>query len=649
MTPENSEKHLLGLNAAQQEAVKAQEPVLVLAGAGAGKTRTITARIVHLIRNGIEPESILAITFTNKAASEMKERVMRAVGELTGQSAASAEEKFPFVSTFHALATSIIRENSALMHLSRHFSIYDRADSKAALKDVMEEVGIDPKSVEPGRILSTISRHKGNLQSPDELVSEGGNYYHELVASLWERYDAKLRKEHALDFDDLLVEAIRLFKKHPEVLERYQRRWSHIHVDEYQDTNRAQYELVQILSATHKNVFAVGDVDQTIYTWRGARIKNLLHFERDYPKTTIIRLEENYRSTKMILKAANAVIKKNTVRFEKNLFTQNPTGDAITVFAAYDENDEAAFVADTIAQLIRAGAKPGSIAVLYRANFQSRALEQAMLEAQLPYQVLGTRFFERREVKDTLSYIKAALNPESGGDIKRAAGFPPRGIGKLTLLKMLAGKEHELRGSAREKVAAFHSLLARIKTKALAAKPSETIKFVLKESGIQSHLAHGSEDDRERLENVKELATVALSYDPLPPEEGIEKLLSDISLSSEQDEIDADKKSVRLMTVHASKGLEFDFVFITGLEQDLFPHEKKEGGEDLEEAEEERRLFYVALTRARRKVYLSHASVRTIFGARQVSVPSEFLSDIEDTTHAEERHPHRFLKIIKFD
>lgn len=621
----------------------------MLAGAGAGKTKTITSRIVDLIRGGVSPEAILALTFTNKTAREMRDRVRIAIADETSLHRPISEMENPFVSTFHALSAFLIREHAERLGLSRHFSIYDRADSKQAVKEAMSLVGIDPKEMEPGQILSVISREKGNLQTPSGLLAQSDTYRSNLLAQIWERYEMILKCSHALDFDDLLSVTVGMLSKHADIRARYQDKWKYLHVDEYQDTNRAQYELLRLLAETHKEIFAVGDIDQTIYTWRGARIKNLLHFEKDYPGTTVVLLEENYRSSKTILEAANAVIRKNKIRYEKNLFTKKSAGEPIGIYGAYDEADEALFVTQKVKALLKQGTEAKEIAVLYRANFQSRALEQAFLKAQIPYQVLGTRFFERKEVKDVLSFIRVALNPQSSGDLRRVINVPPRGIGKLTFLKMLAGKEAELNAGLKQKVSAFRYLLASIREVALSKKPSETVKFVITQTGLEKLLAHGTEEELERLENMRELATVATLYDTMPPQEGIEKLLADVALASEQDEIKEEHDAVRLMTVHASKGLEFDCVFVTGLEQDLFPHLRREEAQDNEEAEEERRLFYVALTRARDKVFLSYAQVRTIFGARQVNLPSEFLSDIEEVSWQPEVNLGKSFKTIRFD
>lgn len=643
--------YLEGLNEAQKRAVGARGAVLVLAGAGAGKTKTITSRIVQLIKEGIAPREILAITFTNKAAQEMRGRVEGALRrERTTRF--DVDSQLPFVSTFHGLCVRVLREFGHHAGIPTRFTIFDRADSKQAVKETLVELGFDPKQFDPGQLLSAISREKGNVENPDSLMEKAGSDFGtEMVSRVWQRYDKKVREQKGLDFDDLLLETVRLLRKHAETLATLRARWTHVHVDEYQDTNRVQYELVRLLSEPRGELFAVGDIDQTIYTWRGAHIRNLLHFENDFPGTTVIVLEENYRSTNTILDAANAVIKKNTVRYEKTLRGNKSEGEPIGVYAGYDEADEASFVAEKIKELIAGGVSAREVAVLYRANFQSRALESAFLEAHVPYQVLGTRFFERAEVKNILSYLRAAYNPDGAADLKRIINAPPRGLGKLALLKLISGKESDLNAGQKRKLADFRALLERIRL-AAGGKPSEAVKFVMREAGLEQFYHHDSEE-QERVENMRELATVASIYDQLPAQEALDRFLSDAALSGEQDELAEGRDAVRLMTVHASKGLEFDFVFITGLEQDLFPHSKEHTKESLEETEEERRLFYVALTRARKQVFLTYANIRTIFGNRTSNLPSEFLLDIEGVSWRSEPHPngrHRgLLKTIRFD
>jgi DNA helicase-2/ATP-dependent DNA helicase PcrA len=650
--------HLETLNERQWRAVQATSgPILIIAGAGAGKTKTLTYRILHLIKQGVSPSAILAITFTNKAAKEMRDRVTKLLASDPSVNFPAPDlnatrytlNASPFVSTFHSLGVHIIRENARLLGLTRHFQIFDKADSARAVKDAVVRAGLDPKSFEPARIANIISREKGDSTTPESFEERATTYIEKIVAKIWRHYESILKEEKALDFDDLLLKTVWLLSTNPSVREHYQKTWRYIHVDEYQDTNKVQYEIVRLLAEKHKNIAVVGDIDQTIYSWRGADIRNILEFEKDYPEAKVVVLEENYRSTKTILEVANRINKKNKERREKNLFTQNPTGERLGLFEAYDEADEAGFAALKSRDLIESGLNPSEIAVLYRANFQGRALEEAFLNADVPYQVLGTRFFERKEVKDVVSYLRAALNPESFGDFKRIINVPARGIGKVTLLKMFSGQENSLPSGTRDKISQFRNLLAEIKRKGETEKLSDVLKYAVKMSGLEKTLTEGSDEDLERLENIKELVTFATRYDGLPPTEAAEAFLTDAALASDQDELIKDKNAVKLMTVHASKGLEFDYVFVTGLEENLFPH-KKVSGDDVsrQEAEEERRLFYVALTRARKKVFLSYASVRTIFGARQVNIPSEFIFDIDEEFLAKEESMGGVRKVIRF-
>ncbi len=638
-------EHLKGLNDAQKEAVlHTKGPLLVLAGAGAGKTRVITHRMLQIVREGVAPEQILAITFTNKAAGEMRERALKLLWEDRAATRPVFEHsKSPFVSTFHSLGLAIIKENAHLMGFKRTPVIYDRADSMKIIKEILKPLGNE--EIEPRAILSAISRQKGEGFTADEFAANAEYSRDRLIASVWRAYDKALATEGALDFDDLLARATALLRKNIELQARYQERWPYIHIDEYQDTNRIQAEMAELLVGPDRNICAVGDIDQTIYGWRGAQIANILSFEKKFPGSRIISLEENYRSTKTILAAANQVIAKNVFRREKNLFTKNDDGEPIGFYQAYDEVDEAGFIARKIAELRGRGAQPKDFAVLYRANFQSRAIEEALLSANIPHQVLGTRFFERKEVKDLLSYIRAALYTSSP-DVARIANVPVRGIGKVTLLKMLAGQEDTLTGATREKVKQFRRLLVRIQEQAAVLKPSELITFVLVESGLERTLKEDKVEGAERLENVRELGSLAARYDTLPIPEGLEGFLESAALASDQDALKDDKNSARLMTVHASKGLEFRYVFIVGLEEGLFPYERE--GENEADKEEERRLMYVALTRAEKKLFLSAAAVRTVFGSKRATLPSQFLSDISDDL-MELESPERLGKTIYLD
>jgi len=566
------EEHLNGLNNEQREAaLHIHGPLLIVAGAGAGKTKTITHRIVNLIKNGVAPEKILAVTFTNKAAKEMRERIITEI-----QKNAKGQDKIPFVSTFHSLGVYIIKENARLLGLTRYFTILDEGDATGIIKGIMKDLGIDPKQYDPKKIKNIISKEKGKFVHLSDYAENENSTLGKIVAQVWNLYEKQKTKENSLDFDDLLLKATKLLKENKEIREIYQNKWEYIHIDEYQDTNEVQYLMTKLLAEKNKNICVVGDADQNIYSWRGANLKNILSFEKDYPNAKIILLEQNYRSTKNILEAANEIIKKNKYRPDKNLFTDNIVGEKIGLYEAMDETDEAEFVATKILEIIDSredsnfSGSLSEIAVLYRANFQSRALEEAMLRYNIPYQVLGVKFFERKEIKDTLAYLRAALNPDSLSDIKRIINFPARGIGKVTLVKMFAGERENLPIKMQLKINTFYETLEEIKEKISGSasggktlKTSEIIKFVVKKSGIETELSTGTEEDMERLENIKELATLALKYDNLENGMGVEKLLEDASLASDQDSImigenKKEKKEatgVKLMTVHASKGL----------------------------------------------------------------------------------------------
>lgn len=609
------------LNSEQKRAVTVTEgPILILAGAGAGKTKTIAERIRHLVHTGVAPSSILAITFTNKAAREMRKRI----------------EPGPFVSTFHSLGVYILREQFAKIGIKKHFVIFDQDDSKKAIKEALLVVGLDPKTHDPLRLMEIISKEKGRGINARDWIEAGlpagrQGYFTKVVRRIWPEYEKILKRDNALDFDDLLLKTVNILKNNPEIRNYYQNIWRYIHIDEYQDTNHVQYEISKILAEKWKNICVVGDIDQNIYSWRGADIKNIIDFENDYPNAQVIIMEENYRSTKNILEAANTVIEKNKIRRKKNLFTGNPSGDKISLFQGFDETNEAEFIANKTEELIKKGVSPAEIAVLYRANFQSRVLEEAFMRHSLPYQLLGTRFFERKEVKDIISYLRAALNTDSLSDLKRVLNVPARGIGKTTILKIFSGKEASLPSSMKTKLASFRKLLTEIEKISREKKLSETISFIIKKTGLEEEWKKNGDEGQARLENAYELANFASKYDNLSPEEGVLSFLTDAALQSDQDEMRDEEKAVRLMTIHASKGLEFDVVFITGLEDGLFPHQEVNRKETKpEDAEEERRLFYVALTRARKKVFLSYAQIRTIFGNRQVNIPSEFIFDIPE-------------------
>ncbi len=640
-------EYLRDLNPAQKEAVLHTEgPLLIVAGAGAGKTKTITQRILHLINQGTPAHKILAVTFTNKAAKEMKERVLNSLEKYNIKT-----ENTPFVATFHSLGVHIIKENTHLLGLNKYFSILDDGETTSIIKECLKELDIDPKQYEPRKIKSIISKEKSKFTKVEEYVEKNANnfnsYLSMTISKVWDLYEKKKKKENALDFDDLLIKSTDLLKNNEEIRSKYQERWTHIHIDEYQDTNEAQYLISKMLSEKHRNICVVGDADQNIYSWRGANLKNILNFEKDYKETKIITLEENYRSTQNILEAANEIIKKNKYRPEKNLYTKNKTGEKISIFEGMSELDEAEFVGMKILEILdskREESKMPEIAILYRANFQSRILEEALLRYQIPYQVLGIKFFERKEIKDTIAYLRLALNKDSSSDFKRVINFPARGIGKATLAKIFSGQNESIPSKTMIKIENFYRTMEEIREKILTEQPSEVIKYVIKKTGIENELLNGTEEEKERLENIKELATLALKYDELTEGQGIEKLIEDAVLASDQDSLmiskekKIEKEGVKLMTIHASKGLEFDYVFITGLEDGLFPSRRdarpteqpfgRGDSKSAEDNEEERRLFYVALTRAKEKLFLSFANFRTIFGSRQINSPSEFIGDL---------------------
>jgi DNA helicase-2/ATP-dependent DNA helicase PcrA len=633
--------HLDGLNAAQKEAVLTTEgPLLVLAGAGAGKTRVIVHRMLEIVKRGASPEQILAITFTNKSAGEMRERAMAILQKNLGELGPRGK---PFVSTFHSLGLNIIKENSKLLGYKRMPAIYDRSDSQKAVKEALKSLSIE--ELEPRAVLSFISRQKGEGMLVNEMEAGGENSRERMLVNAWRLYEQALVSDGALDFDDLLCRATRLLEQNEAVRKHYQQRWQYIHVDEYQDTNKIQAKMMSLLVGEKRNICAVGDVDQTIYGWRGAEIKNIMSFEKQFPGAKVVLLEENYRSTKNIIAAANEIIAKNVYRPEKNLYTNNADGDKISLYQAFDEGDEAGFVARRIKELLKEGAAPRDFAVLYRANFQSRAIEEAFLGGNVPYQVLGTKFFERKEVKDAISFIRAAVY-ETNADLARIANVPARGIGKVTLLKVLAGQEESLSGAVREKVRALRALLTKVREAAAQLPPSKLVAYVMQESGMEAMFKEDKLEGAERLENVKELVSLATRFDGLPNPEGLEQFLESAALASDQDDLKEDANAVRLMTVHASKGLEFPHVFITGLEEGLFPYERESGNES--DKEEERRLCYVALTRARRKVFLTYASYRTVFGSKNATFPSQFLSDIPDYL-IESESPERITRTIYLD
>lgn len=614
------------LNKEQRQAVlyPIDKPLLVLAGAGTGKTKTLTARITHLIKTEhVLPSKILALTFTNKAAREMWERIELAVGKQL------LEGFMPLGKTFHSLGVYILREQYEKLKVNKYFKILDTEDKKSLIKQAMKYHDIDTKEWEPRKIASLISRAKGDGLTPT-IFKENQNPLTQIAKLIWEKYEELKRVEQAFDFDDLLAETYFLLRDDKDVRNYYQKKWEYILVDEYQDTNSLQYKIVKMLTKPQENLFVVGDGDQNIYSWRGADMRNILNFEKDFPGAKTIILERNYRSTKNILQGAHEIISKNTERVEKELHTDNEAGAKIFFHEAFSAQSEASWIADRARAYIDDGVEPRDIVVLFRTNFQSRVLEEAFLERMIPYQVLGTKFFERKEIKDVMSYLRAALNPDSLSDVKRIINEPKRGIGKVSLAKIFAGQEDVLPNKTHESYRAFKTILEDIADYSYEHSPSETIRFIIQRSGLEASLSSQRADDAERLENMQELVSYATKYDEF--EDAFEKFLEEVALLSDQDGLGSNAKesnTVKLMTIHASKGLEFRHVFIAGLEQGLFPS-MRDDTVSKHEDEEERRLCYVAFTRAKEVLHLSYAKVRTIYGRQQVNEPSEFLLDIPE-------------------
>lgn len=617
-------KYLEGLNDAQKQAVLTTDgPVSVIAGAGSGKTRVLTTRIYHLIREGVPAEQILAVTFTNKAAREMRERVRKM---LEGDGAV------PFIATFHGLGRELLESYGKAIGIPRFFSVYDRGDSEKAIAAALKTLDVGAKEFSPRAVLGKISRAKGEGMTASEFYEKRGRggFGGRIVAEAWRMYEKTLKDEKALDFDDLIALPVKLLEEHDDIRALAQERWKYIHIDEYQDTNGLQERLAGLLAQKHKNLFVVGDGDQAIYGWRGAKMENILNFEKKYTNAQTIILARNYRSTKNLVDAANAVIEKNKNRKEKYSTTEHAAGEPIIVHMAINAEDEARWIALKIRELIRNGMRPEEIAILFRTNFQSRALEEGLLKAGVPYKLLGTHFFARKEVKDALAWMRLAIDPSREVDKVRAAASPPRGIGKVTLGKLIASGRAELRAGELAKVEAFEKIIEELALAADTLAPSEFVKLVIEKSGLHKALVEeGNEEDRERFENVEELASVAARYDDVPGKEGIAAFLAEAALASDQDELDRNEKTgVTLMTVHAAKGLEFNTIFVSGMEEGLFPHQGM-GGEEKRDEEEERRLFYVAMTRAKSRLFLTLARIRRIYGSDSISEPSSFLADID--------------------
>lgn len=628
----------LELNEKQLEAVgHIDGPLLILAGAGAGKTKTITERVIEIIKRGTEPKNILCVTFTNKAAKEMLERIISRMQEekmLDEELRHYSNDNLPIIKTFHSLGLSILREHGRELGINKNSSVLDTSDVNSIIKQILNGLGLDIKEHDPTKIRNAISREKGNFQTVDDYREKVSSYTMEITEKVWKLYEEELKKQAALDFDDLIIKTSILLKTNREVRNHYQDKFKYIHVDEYQDTSNSQYELIKSLLNENKNICVVGDIDQNIYSWRGANLKNILGFEKDFPEGKVILLEENYRSTKNILSLANVSIQKNKARFPKNLWTNNKDGEEIEIIPCFDEKAEADFIAKEIKKIIiEKDVKLKEIAILFRTNFQSRILEEDMIKNQIPYNLLGTKFFERKEIKDVMSYLRASQNRDNISDLKRVLETPKKGIGKVSMLKIFNGEKDSLSFAVQEKIRAVFKLLDEINKdiEESTLRLADIIDKIIKKSGIEEELLKGSSEEQERLENIRELVSITKKFDTMQARDAVSIFIEEVALRSDQDDDDKNKDGVRLMTIHAAKGLEFEYVFIVGLEQDLFPHidigNKKK---TLEEEEEERRLFYVAITRAKKKLYLCFAEMRTIYGERRISIPSEFLEDLNE-------------------
>lgn len=614
------------LNEKQQEAVKETEgAVLVLAGAGSGKTKVLTTRVAYLINEkGVNPRNILAITFTNKAATEMKERISKMVEN---------SNKIQ-ISTYHSLGLLFIRENCEKLNYQSNFTILDSEDVLTLIKKIMKEKGIDDKAFNPRAIRNAISSAKNELIDAKSYEKYALTEFEKKVYEVYLNYEKRLKLGNSLDFDDLLMLPIILFKNNPDILSKYQDRFEYILIDEYQDTNYAQYMLSKLLSAKYKNIFVVGDIDQSIYAFRGANYKNILNFEKDYPNNKTILLEENYRSTKCILNVANDIIKNNKQRKEKNLWTQNNDGEKITYHKAENEKDEANYVKNEIQKLIDNGVEKSNIAVLYRTNAQSRIIEEELLHHNIPYKVVGSfYFYNRKEIKDLISYLKLIYNPHDDISLLRIINTPKRGIGlkaieNLTLKAISENKSiYEAIDSGKE--LQFKNIIEKIKQKQEELSLTELIDYILNETGLKQELENEKTIEAEiRLENLNEFKTVARNFEDKYGIISLDEFLDSISLVSDIEEHKDNKDVITLMTIHSAKGLEFDYVFLMGMEETLFPH--RNSLLDSEQIEEERRLCYVAVTRAKKKLYLTNARKRMIFGDISYNPPSRFINEINE-------------------
>ena len=631
---------LTGLNKEQQQAVQHTEgPLLILAGAGSGKTKVLTVRIAHLLAQGVNPYEILAITFTNKAAKEMKSRVECLVGDVVNRI---------WLSTFHSFCAKFLRfEIDSFLGYNSNFTIYDTSDSQAVIKAALKALNLDDKYYPVGAMIAAISDAKNQLLFASDFRKQARDFYQQKVADVYEYYERELRKNNALDFDDLLLVAVKLLQSNAAVLDKYSHRFRYVMIDEYQDTNHAQYLLAKLLASHWKNIAVVGDADQSIYAWRGADIQNILDFEKDYPNCTSIKLEQNYRSTKIILDAANAVIDNNEGRPEKNLWTDKTEGAKIQHFTAQSEHEEAAFIGDTIAKKHDIHDVPyGDMAILYRTNAQSRVLEEALIKRALPYTMVGgTKFYDRKEIKDVLAYLRVLYNPFDDLSLLRIINVPKRSIGATTVAKlqeyarangtslfMTLTQLHlidSIKEKTKEKLEEFGILIFTLVSEMENRTVLDILESILDRTGYLAQLEESTDpQDQARAENIGELLSVAKDFQDTNPSGTVEDFLEQVALVNDVDSFEQEESKVTLMTLHAAKGLEFPIVFLCGLEEGLFPHSRTLMNP--EEIEEERRLAYVGITRAEKELYISNATTRTVFGRTSSYLPSRFIDEIPE-------------------
>jgi len=639
-------KILENLNDKQIEAVTHfTGPMLVVAGAGSGKTRALTHRIAWLIEEkGVNPWNILAVTFTNKAANEMKNRIAKLLSINLDDNYGGS---IPSVGTFHAICVRILRKHIHLLDYENSFGIYDTTDQQILVKRVMEEMNLDVKRVNPKAVLAHISNAKNQLIGPQEFRSYANDYFSEKVAEIYPLYQKALIRSSALDFDDIIMKTVELFQKFPDILDEYQEKFKFISVDEYQDTNKAQYVLIKLLAEKYQNICVIGDVDQSIYSWRGATIKNILDFEKDYPETKVVILEQNYRSTQIILDSANCVIKKNPQRKEKVLWTEREGGDKVRHWLTDNERHEGQMVACEIENILIGSEFPAykDFVVLYRTNAQSRIFEEVFMRHGIPYKIVGgIKFYSRKEIKDILAYLRVIQNPNDSVSLFRIINTPTRKLGAKTLdtvrefavkhnlpffdAMLLANEIEGIPDSKAKVLENFVKLIKNLQEKNKGTPASGMIKFILDETGYKKMINDGSVEGEARMENIGELTSVAHKYDDLESGVSLNIFLEEVSLISDLDSLDDEDNAVTLMTVHSAKGLEFPYVFIAGLEEGIFPHNRSLM--DPGELEEERRLMYVAMTRAMEKLYLIHARSRMLYGESRANAPSQFLADIDE-------------------